>query len=151
MFSRLYIDMCKQATEIQRNWRPNVGDFVALGDDVSVIIYSFRRGDKVKYKLHLIRDREFDRDELIWLPTQRQLQDILHSGKVVPVPCLEWQYIATEIWGHEKFFRDRDRTQYWRTFRTYEELWLAYLMYESYDKCWDEDKKEWVRGCRRLK
>ena len=138
MFSKLYIDMCKQATEIQRNWKPSVGDFVALGDDVSVIIYSFRRGDKVKYKLHLIRDREFEKHELIWLPTQRQLQLIIDSH--FPIP-LDAQNMTSMLYN---FAFSNEKYEYCTQFMTLNELWLAFLMDRCYNKRWDADKRKWV-------
>ena len=120
MFSETYIKMCEKAEEIQRLWEPKFGDYIYSKAHKSVTIYPILPETEKLYR----------KTDFIWLPTQKQLQDILHSGKtIIPIPCLEWQYIATEIWVIKNSF---------------EELWLAFVMYKLYNKQWNADKQEWV-------
>ena len=131
--SETYILMCKQATEIQLDWEPAEGDFVD-GDYPSVIrewsivqnqgSASLRPLFTTKGKLAWYR-----REEMVWLPRQDQLQDMVNYYSMVRVA-----HIIVEV--------DHMNSPYYSKFDSLEKLWLAFVMKEGYDKEWDG--KTWV-------
>jgi len=146
-FSEEYVKMCERATPVQESWRPRRGDFALwdgrrVEEPSPVLIYNV--DDELLHVVTLRRGtyHVLTRNDLIWLPRQDQLQELYHSGhKWAPVPCLEWQYIAPDIWGAEKFSPlSIDRTQYWRQFKTYEQLWLALLMWLKHNQVWNGEQ-----------
>lgn len=45
----------------------------------------------------------------------------------------------------QEFFKDGSFTQEYRHCRSWEQLWLAFVMREKYQKVWDGKKKNWVK------
>lgn len=75
--------------------------------------------------------------KLIWLPRQDQLQEMVNT------------YLF-HIWntGHETFYasastgqKDSHRIG---VFNSMEQLWLAFVMHEKFQKYWSEEKEIWV-------
>lgn len=133
MITERYIKMCKKAEEIQREWKPELGDrywntFWKLCEyNYSEVICSssFEKGDideKVKN---------------IWLPTQEQLQEMIEWERETGLwGKFSGLWVELELQYSEKIYR----------FTCYNELWLAYVMWEKYQKIWDDEKEEWVKG-----
>ena len=68
-------------------------------------------------------------DRTAWLPRQDQLQDMVSFGHVwLPFANIErwWQ------WAKEKM-----PLEYWDRFTSMEQLWLAFVMKEKYNKVWN--------------
>lgn len=85
-------------------------------------------------------DKEFwhiaDDGELIWLPTQEQLQGMVKRGDLLneiywwtrDKGCVDWQ------------------TAYSKQFTSMRTLWLAFVMHEKYQKVWSGET--WVKEVR---
>jgi len=125
-----YIKMCKEAKEIQaerveglgiRRLRPD--DFVAgnFGENLKTYICE----DISRYWII--------RDELIWLPRQDQLQELLYGH-------IQQDYgVIADMYDFTK-----ENLEYVKQFRSLEQLWLAFVMKIKYNKIWDDKKEEWI-------
>jgi len=129
-FSKEYIKMCEKATEIQGLARKNGvihGDYLyEKSIDKWDIVYDANKC----YKYGLLTQ--------IWLPRQDQLQEIvLYKNSTEP--------IRNRILWLIGDFRDYCIKLYQSKpafFNSMEQLWLAFVMKENYDKIWYKD--EWV-------
>lgn len=147
-----YIKQCKKAEEIQREWKPQFGDYVYGVPDtdgnlsVSIVIAV---DDSVYERLGMIRVAVIDRwsgkvdcelweaEKLIWLPTQDQLQEILAPNNFF------WNTMAMEMVLQEmrRAYGILLESPY---FNSGEQFWLAFVMWKRYGKVWDDEKEEWV-------
>lgn len=73
----------------------------------------------------------------VWLPRQDQLQEMV--GEKSEVMLLE--YILCFVFDTKKHWW---RTEYTKQFDSMEQLWLAFVMKEKYNKIWIGD--EWTSG-----
>ena len=74
--------------------------------------------------------------ELIWLPRQDQLQEMVD---------LDIWELATDL---DEFIYTKDRdlpSKPVRGLKSMEQLWLAYVMYEKFNKVWDDKQEEWIK------
>ena len=115
--SKEYIEMCEKAVEIQKNHEWEFGDYWYNG----AIIY---RGAPL-YAQTL--------EQVTWLPTQSQLQRML-DGKCSYFLLMEFTNFVDTAWGYEMAVIEE-----W----SMEQLWLAFVMNEKYDKIWDNKSKVW--------
>ena len=139
--SKEYIEMCRKAPEIQELWKPEVGDiakmwlyrtkFIGCVINIHSGFVDLEQGYGNQTK-----------KELIWLPRQDQLQDIIgigeHADEITKCRCLD-----CVILDFYKFWRDRDPINDGTALLTsMEQLWLAFVMHEKYRKKWDGE--EWI-------
>ncbi len=113
-----YIKMCEKAEEIQ-NIRP-------LGTDGSWFYYP----DKDVVRCRNSYEGEFGE---VWLPRQDQLQEIVVSESK------NWEGVFGDFLY---FYQDVDM----RNIKSMEQLWLAFVMKEKYNKVWDDNKEEWRKN-----
>ena len=117
--SKEYILMCEKAEEIQISKNPHVGDFWCNKDSHNIKAYGGQiREDSL--------ESTYDETIGIWLPRQDQLQEMvlkLYEG------ChrLTW---AFAVWTRVICLD------------SLEQLWLAFVMKEKYNKVWDGEK--WI-------
>ena len=113
--SKEYIKMCHQAKEIQKLCQ-NFDAVYVLDVDKQIFINKF--GDLLVGTYI---------PESIWLPRQDQLQ------KMVPISLIS---LITAIWKftHKKNGFAREDQDY---LRSMEQLWLAFVMKEKYNKEWE--------------
>ena len=73
--------------------------------------------------------------ESIWLPRQDQLQEMVGSdmGELYHI-----------FWKNMSVVSSYERTPYTDKCTSMEQLWLAFVMKEKYNKTWDGDK--WIKG-----
>jgi len=131
-----YIEKYEKAKEIQKLWRPKIGDWFS---DINyetgmIILFPITK----KEKLQFIKDK-------FWLPTQEQLQEMI-------LPALKIKY--NKYWKLNKM--KRIANWFFRIFNCFlnehsniysnnmNELWLAFVMYEKYNKIWTGEK--WVKA-----
>ncbi len=117
-----------QNSDIYHNWCISKGD-----NDI------YRRGNG---------GNEYVVNEIgaIWLPRQDELQEMIketHSNRLTSLVSFLYN-ILNEV---ESCLEDgcdecKEEEKYWRSFNTFEQLWLAYVMKEKYNKTWDKDK--WI-------
>ena len=71
----------------------------------------------------------------VWLPRQDQLQEMVADR------LLGLQTVCAEMY---EFAISAGETSGITIDGTMEQLWLAYVMHEKYQKVWDEEEEEWV-------
>jgi len=142
----VYIKMCEKAKEIQEGWKPQYGDyiggqwFIDTEDNIGLtqlgIVLSY---DADKKLLNTGGDILWSRETNIWLPRQDQLQDMVGDYRTLN-QYLAAYYDAMLNW---KEYMGETREDYWEnTFTSMEQLWLAFVMKEKYNKVWNGEK--WI-------
>jgi len=148
MITENYIKMCEQAEEIQKAWEPKAGDYVQLKNNRQIYLISSVEKSKDKKKVvfytNIINGNdswcyiEFFKDNFVYLPTQEQLQEMI-------IPILRrkfkdfWDMERINIWMIQHFINFMHDIDYLDTLN---ELWLAFVMYEKYNKIWTGEKWE---------
>lgn len=127
--SKEYILMCEKAEEIQKVWKPKVGDFSHLKDTAY-------------YQIEVVDYEDVDEDSMdsfyyTWLPRQDQLQGMLLS--------LKKYKIHTRLYMVNNFrdFVGKLAASKNNFSMSMEQLWLAFVMHEKYGKVWSGT--EWVK------
>lgn len=117
--SKTYIKMC-DCQEIQKlsPRKRYTTDLYSLDGEIST--YDQYRQDEVYYNA-------------IWLPRQDQLQEMLNYG------------MTELVCGLFIFYKDNNTFEinldgYPRSFTSMEQLWLAFVMKERFNKTWDGEK-----------
>lgn len=137
--TELYIKMCEKATEIQDRKRGFVhGDFLW-------------RGKKYLREVAVCDTVIHFKDDEIWIPRQDQLQEIYKIkayNKDDPIGDLlgdlvYWiEHESDGGFGHSEdgyaFYFENSQL------KSMEQLWLAFVMKENYNKVWDGE--EWVES-----
>ncbi|MCG2721694.1 MAG: hypothetical protein L6290_06735 [Thermodesulfovibrionales bacterium] len=121
-----YIKMCESARVIQKQWKPEFGDFfvsmsLGLTSPCQPIVSDPEK--KVAY-LKTIK--------AVWLPRQDQLQEMVIEKYATP-----WDLaiaFSNVLMG--------DNASYFDNFDSMEKLWLAFIMLEKRRKKWKDG--EWV-------
>jgi len=126
--SKDYIDMCEEAAEIHELWKPEAGDFYLWQNNktrsANVAVVNAK---------HLVLAKKADIK--FWLPRQDQLQDMVNPYK----------YLFNFEWGDGCFnmrYQSPGKITSWIHGKTMEQLWLAFVMKEKYNKIWNS--KEWI-------
>ena len=128
--SKEYVKMCEKAEEIQKEWKPKQGDYEInkrfLKEEVTKGFITFSWWDLTT-------------EGKVWLPRQDRLQEMIEEGNAytLTIDFLNWM---------EKESRKPypDDQMIMRLRFSMEQLWLAFVMKEKYNKTWDG--KEWVKG-----
>ena len=121
-----YIKMCESAKVIQKQWKPDFGDFfvsMSSGRTSPCLTIVSELEKKVSY-LKTIK--------AVWLPRQDQLQEMIIDKYATP-------------WDLTIAFSNvlmADSASYFDNFDSMEKLWLAFIMLEKSKKTWKNG--EWV-------
>jgi len=133
-----YVKMCEKATEIWIPHHMEIGDyFLALEENRTVGICT-ERIDNFVYSPNLKHGNEDN--NCIWLPRQDQLQEMVTYHKC-PTCHIErtYQYANACLNAWE----DADMGQTgWGGPITMEQLWLAFVMKEKFNKTWTGEEWE---------
>jgi hypothetical protein len=124
--SSQYIKMCESAKVIQKQWKPEFGDFfvsmsLGLTSPCQPIANDLEK--KVSYLKTI---------NAVWLPRQDQLQEMVIEKYATP-------------WDLTIAFSNvlmADNGPYFDNFDSMEKLWLAFIMFEKHKKKWKDGK--WV-------
>lgn len=124
--SKEYIKMCEKTEEIQRErqWQE---DQWKEGDcfTTSTGIIGFHcEGCAIEYG---------QRDDNIWLPRQDQLQEMVH---ILTPTDLNYLVSKDNLFDGD-FCGGRWIDAYYLKFTSLEQLWLAFVMKEKYNKIWN--------------
>lgn len=125
MITETYIEMCKQAKEIQELWKPEWGDMA----------HSILSREK-KAILYLGPEPLEEKELYIWLPYQEQLQEMVNTRTQSEyqhdygLSSVFYMFMTTKFTKQTKFF-------------SLNEWWLMFVMDKKFNKTWDFDKKEW--------
>ena len=132
-----YIEMC-DCPEIQNKWKPKMGDFF------------LRKCDVLALRGYFIEEKEYGEihrkstggirwwtDGKIWLPRQDQLQDMVTRYNIE-----YFSMSAVHLHNHlECHIRVNDSYLiYFQQFTSMEQLWLAFVMKENFNKIWKDGK-----------
>ena len=124
--SSYYIEMCESAKVIQKQWKPDFGDFfvsMSSGRTSACLTLVSELEKKVSY-LKTIK--------AVWLPRQDQLQEMVIENHAAP-------------WDLAIAFSNvlmADNASYFDNFDSMEKLWFAYIMLKKQKKKWKDG--EWA-------
>jgi len=151
--SETYIKMCEKAVEIQKlrlregmksDWAD--GDFCYMARDDRSMDHLYYRGVHIVWNdlLPCAGYHDYDSywpnvpEDAIWLPRQDQLQEISNWN----LWELNWRYAAWLFDIGEDGLCDFHVNHQNIQFTSMEQLWLAFVMKEKYNKIWNGD--EWI-------
>jgi len=120
-----YYLMCAEAQEIQEKWEPQTGDTVKINGDKKLQIISFT-DDK---NIHFESKQSYNIEQCIWIPLIEQLNKYLKPYGM----WFKFYKFVHESWK-----------EYLQTFKSQEELLLAFVMYYFHKKIWK--KNQWIIG-----
>ena len=148
--SEQYIKMC-DCPKIQKKWIKENGDYYfGSYDPCSPDDPAY--GGYVEKEVRVYSRLEAYFGDMLWLPRQDQIQAMVRKHKAQEMgskrPHDEWfpkgdiglGYVFN---GFIKFASDYMREIY----NSFEQLWLAFYIYEKHKKIWDGDK--WIKNKRR--
>ena len=118
--------MCEKAEEIQKVWVQSIGDLFIYKKDIEK---AFNWPGCFYF---MIEDREYKNS--IWLPTQEQLQEMINLDPITLIYLID-RFVA----GGEGYWHSFAKAPY--PDPSMNELWLAFVMKEKYNKSWTG--KEW--------
>ena len=160
----LYIKMCKEAKEIQKEWKPEFGDFISIGGRIESICilgykhkaqYSDRKKDYSWFRVscrgvgiswpYFTYPPQTDHDEefleyIVWLPRQDQLQEIWRQEYLKNPTESGWFGEFTK-WLDSKY--DDEGRNPDELFDTMEQLWLVFIMCLRFKKKWNPETEKW--------
>lgn len=144
--SESYIKMCEKAEEIQAQWlnHDTEGDFAVStktiegyngfwelkANEVMIV------GNDSEYDLTIEQQADIDETGAIWLPRQDQLQEMVGVNWVRTLNDFGWWVNdnSADEWSF-------DNVLFWGSM---EQLWLAFVMKEKYNKVWNGT--DWVKS-----
>jgi hypothetical protein len=131
--TKKYIEMCKQATEIQEKFNYDDGDYFIGDDDQEWNIGGLILDSKGNLWDNVISDDAVAIKPMVWLPRQDQLQEMA---------SLLCNY-KTQIL---KFFNNwiKDNKILISDYRSMEQLWLTFVMHTVYNKAWGSLGNRWI-------
>ena len=134
-----YIIMCQNAEDIQEAWIPKQCDFIIDrevleeglsfcnpgANQVQVVDLYYNESETSLYQ----QECEDIKDNSTWIPRQDQLQGMVehYTWAVLLDACRAW-FIETD---------------HLVPIKSMEQLWLAFVMHEKFNKKWDG--KDWVK------
>lgn len=126
--SKEYIKQCEKAAKIQGEWNPQVADVYSTGFNILTIEHvmwyeSLKEIVKGRHSQQL-------KSDIIWLPRQDQLQEMLVKR------IWDWRGVLSRF--THSFCQHTDTHK----FDSMEQLWLAFVMKEKYSKTWNGE--DWV-------
>ncbi len=126
--------MCNQAIEIQKDYakNPSLGDLV-FGDEFSEPLWVLGLDEYYNddtWKLKLEDNHYEDSRNVIWIPHQDQLQ------RMIDKPFNFKPHLILHI--YEFWSNQNDKEIFYDSM---EQLWLAFVMLEKYNKIWNG--KDW--------
>lgn len=132
-----YIKMCEMAREIQGIWFPQAGDYVnSLRDkphpleQITIDLAEMTPGGSNKRRI---------KNDMTFLPQQDRLQEMVSDKYCIHDMTLYFLDFVSEHAGCHPHEFPSDMM-----FETAEQLWLAFVMKEKFNKAWNEEKEEWV-------
>ena len=144
MITERYIKMCEKAEEIQREWKPQAGDWaIDVWHRNPVVVAIVELSGRLLVSQIGGSLYENEQDKFFWLPTQEQLQEMYMNMS----PDIDWvEKGAVTLESDFSYAVTEENWEYFVQFGTMNELWLAFVMWERYGKVWDDEKEEWFKG-----
>lgn len=119
-----FILQCEKAVEIQELWDRRMGSFYCES-------YWSNEEQKDLYVINVLKsDNQYIyQPRFTWLPRQDQLQEMLNKE------------LADLVWDFGAFLYPMNSSVHYDG-KSMEQLWLAFVMYEKYNKTWNGE--DWV-------
>ena len=147
--SETYIKICEKAKEIQTR-QLIYGDYYTFRKKDFVWKFSINElvGQYLKPKIEVDAVGSDFGKYLIWLPRQDQLQEtmsdyiqeqlgIIHSE-------IKQAFVDFAVWLGKQYLDEPFTCVPTNCFETGEQLWLAFVMQEKYNKLWNGE--DWIKG-----
>ena len=132
--------MCKEAKEVREKWEPKIGDRVMFANNEIEGIVVRRIDNNIVVLVPQENTCYFTtRFNLVWLPTQRQLQEMLFPNNYF------WHYMGLNVLN-EKMAKVYGSFYSGGGFENGEEFWMAVVMWELYRKVWDICVEKWIKS-----
>ncbi len=137
-----YIEMC-YSREIQELSKRETGDYYyQIKDDGETCkgVFICWNGLKPNGGYHNWHDEWYFPDNCIWLIRQDQLQKMVDN----PIDFATEMFYSLQEFGDpfHCYTKNIDDEKYWTSMESMEQLWLALIMYEKYNKKWKDNK--WI-------
>lgn len=132
--SKEFIIKCEKAVEIQKQWKPQSGDWFSAEHTTWVVGNALIDEKMGPIPVEILKEPcgWGCKEKLIWLPRLDQLQEIICKDWGLQTICAYIESFSKSLYGSSVTITG-----------TMEQLWLAYIMYELYQKKWDDDKEDW--------
>ena len=131
--SEIYIKMCEEAEDILEKWIPTKWDYCYCKIENKIVVLSGYETDGGYYG-HSIYENEIDgckKNKHFLIPRQDQLQNMM--GNYYDAVERMYEALCNEHWD------------LWQDYKSMEQLWLGFVMFENYNKKWSEDKQKWIK------
>ena len=119
-----YINMCKEARELQEIWQPFPDDLIYIINNKKIQTLKSKDSNILYFQSGL----NANINECVWLPTQYQLEHLISKYRI--------------FWNFYKFIHEVNQ-QYLIQFHREDELWLSFFMFYSYKKIWKNN--QWIQ------
>jgi hypothetical protein len=139
--------MCQKAIEIQNLWNPKQCDFIIDFEDLEEGLSFCRPAESlvqvvdIYYEEHESKEYQQEcehlKDSALWLPRQDQLQKMMEPDDSM-VHSIIRDVIEKQYYSPSK----GEHIAATNIFYSMEQLWLAFVMKEKYNKVWNEE--DWV-------
>jgi len=149
-FSEKYILMCEKAKELRKKWKPEIGDWMKWYD--KIIILNFKSSINAYYHFvdkdgnsGVITLEDMLQKESIPIWRQDQLQEIITEKEIKQIMGLDYRskkHIDL-YWSFRFWFEKRAGEEYIQKLDSFEQLWLAFIMFIKYNKVWNDKKSKW--------
>lgn len=137
--SQAYIKKCEKAVEVQDGWEPKSGDCYHDGFDVELCcgVGTDENGDFLMYwDFDRIKYRYFNELNITWLPYQHQLQEMVRR------PAWFFKDGGDEEDSNSLLARFENSIELFMYSWSMEQLWLAFVMREKFNKTWNGEDWE---------
>jgi hypothetical protein len=135
---KLFVLMMSKAYELQEYWRNERGPKVGDWTDKGMIVYVGFRPDNIDLSVQSISGGIFyycQPKALIWHPTIEQLMGMVDMETLGLLATFnDWVFDMHRVYKN---------TVYISQFETAKQLWLAFVMWELYQKVWRNN--QWVK------
>jgi len=126
-----YIKMCEKAEVIQKLFNPKGHNHTShsgcIWTDIDRDSYKYDKYTEYGHQYICLRDGYLM--HCIWLPTQEQLQEM--SSLLCNFPCQILTFLNDWIKNNKIYLSE---------YKSMNELWLAFVMKEKYNKIWTGEK-----------
>jgi len=121
--SKIYINMCEKAREIQKLLQYDAGNFFYCPEDEECIVFP-----PTMYS--------WTNKDYLWLPRQDQLQDM------IPLKS-KFHRIVDKLYDFNDWIELN--AIYVSSDCSFEQLWLGFVMKNNYNKHWDWKNNKWTK------
>ena len=136
--SEIFVKMC-DCDEIQKQWNCNRGDWYHdMGGVIQGDNHISQRGICMIEKDGEYLAGYFNAGKAIYLPRQDQIQEMLPEKNCKCSCCL--------VYHLNRFVEDNIEGFFDAKIESLEQYWLAFYMWEKYQKFWDSKKEQWVKS-----